>query len=203
MGLAKRDMKLIVNYEPTITMSTVPIPVKEGSDATMQCSAEGNPPPTMMWLRLNYRLTDSPKHRVVTYADSETQRTHVLTVKETEMEDAGKYRCFVRNTVGQTEESVNIIVIPTTSTSMSTTTTTTTTMTATMEMITTTEKPKTLPPLKPDELMKTTTQTINTNEKVYYNTPKTGETKNSSTSAQSSFVTLLFTVILLNLHKLS
>lgn len=98
-----------ISDEPTITMSTVPIPVKEGSDATMQCSAEGNPPPTMMWLRLNYRLTDSPKHRVVTYADSETQRTHVLTVKETEMEDAGKYRCFVRNTVGQTEESVNII----------------------------------------------------------------------------------------------
>ena len=96
--------------EPTITLSTaVPIPVKEGTDAVMSCTAEGNPTPQIMWLRFNYRLGDSVKHKVEMYASSELQRTARLTVTNTTKEDDGRYRCLARNKVGTLDEYLRVI----------------------------------------------------------------------------------------------
>lgn len=203
-GRIDREMQLIINYEPTITMSTVPIPVKEGSDAVMSCSAEGKPAPQIMWLRFNYRLGDSNKHKVQVYASSEIARKAVLTVINTTKEDAGRYRCLARNKVGHIDEFVRIAVILSTSTS----TTTTITTTPALAIETTTEEFKTngprrtSPPLKPDDLIRSTKEP-ETTLKVIYNTPKTGETKNSSCRNHANFVTLLVMFILTCLYKLS
>ena len=95
--------------EPTITLSTAaPIPVREGSNAVMSCTAEGNPTPQIMWLRFNYRLGDNVKHLVEMYAAGEMKITARLTVTNTTREDSGRYRCLARNKVGQLDESIRV-----------------------------------------------------------------------------------------------
>ena len=85
-------------------MSSKRIPVKQGSEATLECVADSNPSPQILWIRQNYKLSDSWKHKVEMYADSETQKTAILIIKQTDQADAGKYRCLARNPIGQVEQ---------------------------------------------------------------------------------------------------
>lgn len=82
--------------------------IYEGSDAILECVAEGSPPPRIMWLWQNYHLTTSSKHKVEMYTDSDNLITAVLKVIQTNREDHGKYRCLARNTVGQAYGSLNL-----------------------------------------------------------------------------------------------
>ena len=89
-------------------MPTKVIPVKQGSNAILECTVESNPLPEILWIRSNYKLSNSYKHKVEMYVDSQTRKTAILTVKQTDQEDRGKYRCMARNTVGQMEKFVYI-----------------------------------------------------------------------------------------------
>lgn len=210
-GRAYREMRLIVNYAPRVTMPVRQVRVYEGSDAILECVAEGSPPPRIMWLWQNYHLTTSSKHKVEMYTDSDSLITAVLKVTETNREDHGKYRCLARNTVGQAYGSLNLAVIPVTSTSTTSTTeqsttesTTelTTTQSATRK-ITSTESRR-LPPLKPDDLLEKTTKESKTVYEVMGPvTPRTGASSKASLyRTDINLFTSLLLLILLYLQQM-
>lgn len=203
-GRAYREMRLTVNYAPRVTMPVRLVHVNEGSDAILNCVAEGSPQPRIMWLWQNYHLTTSSKHKVEMYLDSDNnQIIAVLKVTETNREDHGKYRCLARNTIGQAYGSLNLAVIPVTSTSTTSTTEKSTTE-STTELPTTQSTTKRTPPLKPDDLLeKTTTESKTVYEVMGPVTPRTGaSSKASLCRTDINLVTSLLLLILLYLLQM-
>lgn len=82
-----------------------PVTAQCGSDATLRCLIDGDPPPDVIWERKNVQIT-SGAH----YVTSEEGKAYLLTVRGVAPQDAGQYICKARNSVGETYAAASLKV---------------------------------------------------------------------------------------------
>ena len=88
--------------------------VIEGNNITITCEAEGYPPPTVVWNRINENLSDrislSDSVSVPTGYGNVTRVSVNLTITNASREDTGEYICSANNSIGNDSSSVSITV---------------------------------------------------------------------------------------------
>ena len=85
---------------PTVVISPMTKRVRENRNVMFQCSATGNPAPTVTWFRSDGRWT----HRFRYERDGRLEGRHVT------LADAGRYVCVGRNVFGSMNQSAMLIV---------------------------------------------------------------------------------------------
>ncbi|CAC5378606.1 unnamed protein product [Mytilus coruscus] len=63
MILTSNGIPLNVEYFPEITIDTSPVYIMEGNNATIVCSARGNPVPQVQWFQLDHNITEHQINR--------------------------------------------------------------------------------------------------------------------------------------------
>ena len=74
---------------PVISVTPITLTVLEGEQALFECTAEGDPTPTIRWSRENGRLPQ--------FSSSENG---LLIISSTNLEDGGAYVCTAANAIG-------------------------------------------------------------------------------------------------------
>ncbi|XP_071451008.1 basement membrane-specific heparan sulfate proteoglycan core protein [Hetaerina americana] len=75
--------------------------VKPGQRVRMECSADGDPTPTVSWDR---------QHPGYPYSPGETKENAVYEITQASPSDSGTYTCEARNVLGSTQERIQLIV---------------------------------------------------------------------------------------------
>ena len=85
---------------PAVLVSPVTLTVNEGGTASFQCSASGNPEPSVKWSKLNSQsqITESAVSR------------GKLELKKVAGSDSGVYQCSATNILGNSREVVRLAV---------------------------------------------------------------------------------------------
>ena len=87
---------------PNLTISPASqVTVNEGNTAALFCSATGNPPAKLSWVRINGSL---PSDRIKVTSDG------LMQIDDVRLEDAGKYKCMAHNILGKDENAANLVV---------------------------------------------------------------------------------------------
>jgi len=87
---------------PNLTISPASqVTVNESNTAALFCSATGNPPAKLSWIRINGSL---PSDRIKVTSDG------LLQIDDVRLDDAGKYKCIARNILGKDENAANLVV---------------------------------------------------------------------------------------------
>ena len=103
-----------VTNPPSVSVGTKPELLTDLKDtkvvapnsATLKCEiAPGSPEPTLSWYRDNRQLKPSKK-----YTMSYTGRDASLVIKDTELSDAGRYRCEADNRVARVDTDATLTV---------------------------------------------------------------------------------------------
>lgn len=81
----------------------------EGSNAILECSANGSPQPMISWSKNGEAILISndsePRHQ---FKDN----GGLLIIKNVQLEDAGRYECLISNAIGSARDSSYLSVIP-------------------------------------------------------------------------------------------
>ena len=85
---------------PAVVVSPVTLTVNEGGTASFQCSASGNPEPTVAWGKLG----NQPE--ITQSADSRGK----LELQKVTGNDSGVYQCLATNILGNSQEAVQLTV---------------------------------------------------------------------------------------------
>ena len=86
---------------PVVAVSPKTLTVNEGGSASFQCSASGNPKPSLKWSKLN---------SLSQISDSKVSGGKLL-LKNVAGNDAGKYNCSAVNILGKAHALVQLVVI--------------------------------------------------------------------------------------------
>ncbi|KAK7933456.1 hypothetical protein WMY93_004352 [Mugilogobius chulae] len=107
-GQTQRDFKLTVLVSPTIIDSQHPSDVSAplGQELTLECKANGIPPPRISWLKDGVTLAGSDTRRIHTSADGST-----LTLLRLSAEDSGTYTCLAVSPSGQDSKIYTLFVL--------------------------------------------------------------------------------------------
>ena len=85
---------------PTVAVSPKSLTVNESEVASMQCSASGNPVPTVVWRKVNGSL---PAVRSAVFGSK-------LQIRSSEGNDSGVYQCEARNILGTSRGEIKLNV---------------------------------------------------------------------------------------------
>ena len=85
---------------PAVVVSPVTLTVNEGGSASFQCSASGNPEPTIVWSKMDNRTEISQSAVSV----GKLQLRHVTG------NDSGLYQCSATNILGESRKVVRLTV---------------------------------------------------------------------------------------------
>lgn len=92
---------------PTFLKPLQPAFAKQGQKLRFECKVEGNPLPTVQWLK-NGSCIDSCADYSITYNNGEA----VLTLDEVNQEAKGEYSCKASNQVGTAQSTASLDVEP-------------------------------------------------------------------------------------------
>ncbi|XP_062872633.1 myelin-associated glycoprotein isoform X2 [Trichomycterus rosablanca] len=98
-GAMNTSMYLAVRYPPREPLVNGSSTVMEGSLLALHCSTQGNPPPTLTWLK-NGELVGT-----IT-----ADKVSILEITEITPQNDGTYRCLAENEHGRASSSLNITV---------------------------------------------------------------------------------------------
>ena len=93
------EQTINVLVPPSITFITPDIQVRAGDPVTLECQAQGNPPPLLMWIRQGQEYP--------------TSYSGLYTIESVSRDDRGLYKCVAEQQTGQkltAENFVNIFV---------------------------------------------------------------------------------------------
>ena len=86
---------------PTVVISPKELTVRENQNAVFQCSATGNPSPTVKWIQpTGSRWSDR----------AQLKPRGVLTVRHVTLADTGRYICAATNMLGSANQSASLTV---------------------------------------------------------------------------------------------
>ncbi|CAI5454959.1 unnamed protein product [Caenorhabditis angaria] len=101
-GQVAQDFDVAVHVPPKIAGSAfLQIEADEGTEIALNCDGEGNPKPEILWdfnrepLNANAQLVNE---------------NQTVVLKQIKLEDAGVYKCYQINVVGQAVKTINVIV---------------------------------------------------------------------------------------------
>uniref|UniRef100_A0A7E4UTJ4 Hemicentin-1 n=1 Tax=Panagrellus redivivus TaxID=6233 RepID=A0A7E4UTJ4_PANRE len=103
-GSTNADFVVDVFVKPRIRNHTAEVRVVEGEKAKLDCKADGNPPPTVTWLRGGRKITDMTNFLLSPLGES-------LMILKTKTTDAGSYSCVAKNSAGESEVSFGVTVL--------------------------------------------------------------------------------------------
>ncbi|XP_070997728.1 myelin-associated glycoprotein-like isoform X1 [Oncorhynchus clarkii lewisi] len=98
-GVMNTSMYLAVLYPPSEPVVNGSLTILEGSSISLQCSTQGNPTPTLTWLK------DGELVGTITAAE-----VSVLELLKLTPQGDGQYRCLAENEHGRASSSLNITV---------------------------------------------------------------------------------------------
>ncbi|CAN9505581.1 unnamed protein product [Ophioblennius macclurei] len=99
-GVAKHKVYLDIQYAPEIKERNGSMEVTEGENVTLDCNAEGNPPPVVAW-RFTSRVTP----------EQNTEWRHkTITVTAATSTSAVVYSCSATNKVGEVTRTVTLVI---------------------------------------------------------------------------------------------
>ena len=80
----------------------------EGRDVVFHCLVEGNPKPRVRWMKNEeeFNLTANPR-----FGSAIINETHILTIADVHLTDAGQYRCLANNSLAQTTSSAATLIV--------------------------------------------------------------------------------------------
>ncbi|KAL2092655.1 hypothetical protein ACEWY4_012453 [Coilia grayii] len=102
-GTASQSSYLTFAEKPRVSAVRSPVQVESGGDATLQCSASGNPPPLIHWYKGDLDLGE------VVFAEQDVERG-VLRIRGVQELDAGQYTCVASNDAGTTSAHLTLEV---------------------------------------------------------------------------------------------
>ncbi|XP_055017752.1 hemicentin-1 [Boleophthalmus pectinirostris] len=107
-GETQREYKLAVLVSPSIIDSQHPSDVSAplGQELTLECKANGIPPPQMSWLKDGVTLAGSATRHIQMIPDGST-----LTLQRLSAEDSGTYTCLAVSTSGQDSKIYTLFVL--------------------------------------------------------------------------------------------
>ncbi|VTJ68807.1 Hypothetical predicted protein [Marmota monax] len=106
-GSSSQDQQLEVLVPPHITGPREPhtlVPVVQGGEASLECNATGNPPPTVTWERDGQPLGAEPGLQL-------QNQGHRLHVERARAAQAGHYSCVAENVAGRAERRLTLSVL--------------------------------------------------------------------------------------------
>ncbi|CAM9592142.1 unnamed protein product [Lampetra fluviatilis] len=121
-GEASKDFLLDVLLPPTIKDNEVveDVKVKKGHKVTLTCEVEGNPTPTVRWLKDGQPLLEGDAEVDGEGEEKEGRRTIVssgrfLQITDARVGDTGRYTCMASNEAGARTKNynLNVLVTPT------------------------------------------------------------------------------------------
>uniref|UniRef100_A0A3Q2GH42 Hemicentin-1 n=1 Tax=Cyprinodon variegatus TaxID=28743 RepID=A0A3Q2GH42_CYPVA len=107
-GQTQKDFSLTVLVSPTILNSDQASDVSGpiGEELTLDCRANGIPPPRFSWLKDGESLEGSDTHHITLTPSGST-----LTVRRLSPEDSGTYTCLAVNPAGQESKIYTLVVL--------------------------------------------------------------------------------------------
>lgn len=100
-GQANHTLSISVLYAPRILEEPTPRELNEGGNLTLECSADGNPPPELRWIKHPHAA-----NVVVTNRGSQSY----IHITEATSSNAGLYSCTATNKVGSVSKNVTITI---------------------------------------------------------------------------------------------
>jgi hypothetical protein len=90
---------------PTLLEPLQAVEVSEGDNAVLECKVSGTPAPTIEWFKDAVRVKES--RRIKSEISNDVAK---LTIKSTQANDQGEYKCVVRNDFGSTSSKSKLTV---------------------------------------------------------------------------------------------
>ena len=95
---------------PEFTVQPEDITVLNNTAASFNCSAKGNPPPTITWLHNGERVT--PSVRVTIHSSDRVIHSNgTLVIDPVTMMDCGVYHCVANNSLGSEESDGAMLIV--------------------------------------------------------------------------------------------
>ncbi|KAL3867416.1 hypothetical protein ACJMK2_044618 [Sinanodonta woodiana] len=105
-----RQINVLVEYPPEITLPTRRIGQYPGRETILDCEITAYPHGVMYWMKdgMDLDFMNEEKYRIELYSgnDDSKRKTLSLRVKDITMNDYGEYTCFAKNFLGQDQESM-------------------------------------------------------------------------------------------------
>ncbi|CAJ0583049.1 unnamed protein product, partial [Mesorhabditis spiculigera] len=105
-GVARADFAVDVLVKPRFKKSDNLIRVIDGENARLECKAEGQPTPTIKWLRGGRPLDVEEMDNLILSPRGET-----MMIVKARRSDAGSYSCVAKNSAGEAENSYTVEVL--------------------------------------------------------------------------------------------
>lgn len=80
----------------------------EGSNAILECPAIGSPQPLISWSKSDKTITNTSENSRYQFKDDGA----LLIIKNVQLEDEGRYECYISNAIGSARDSSYLTVIP-------------------------------------------------------------------------------------------
>ncbi|XP_078697272.1 protein amalgam-like [Branchiostoma floridae x Branchiostoma belcheri] len=96
---AAANIRLDVLFPASIISFTDSTSATEADPITLQCVADGNPPPNITWVKDGGRLKSPPRSQPV----SKDVRASSLVLPRVRLNDTGEYKCTASNGIGKSE----------------------------------------------------------------------------------------------------
>lgn len=110
----RRLVRVEVEFPPQIEVHRPKVAQMLSHTADLECSVQGYPAPTVVWLRKGVQLQSGSQYEIANTASSSETTTSVLRIDSVSEEDFGDYYCNATNKLGHADARLHLFqpVIP-------------------------------------------------------------------------------------------
>ncbi|KAH8417005.1 hypothetical protein KR222_001102, partial [Zaprionus bogoriensis] len=110
----RRLVRVEVEFRPSIDVHRPKVAQMLSHSASLECSVQGYPAPSVVWYRNGVQLQSGRQHEIANTASSSETTTSVLRIDSVSEEDFGDYYCNATNKLGHADARLHLFqpVIP-------------------------------------------------------------------------------------------
>ncbi|XP_017779903.1 PREDICTED: neurotrimin-like, partial [Nicrophorus vespilloides] len=110
-SVSKRIM-LVVHFPPMIWIQNQMVGAYEGQQVTLDCHSEAFPRSINYWMADNGEIVPQSGKYEIALIDNSYKAHMKLTIKSVSIEDYGTYKCVAKNSLGDTDGTIQLYAIP-------------------------------------------------------------------------------------------